>query len=135
MLAKPIAQKARPLRGRPPTAPFVGGAPPPPMWATPHRLRRGRIDEMDTSWRNPPRGQKTAFLASTSLMSTLATDAERMDAANEHSVDKHATDAPAKDLPNAAEPTDSAPSSASKAQKPKAAKSPQDNAWSSEAHA
>ena len=63
-------------------------------------------------------------------MSTLATDAERMDAANEHTVDKHATDAPAKDLPNAAEPTDSAPSSASKARKPKAAKSRQDNAGS-----
>ena len=53
-------------------------------------------------------------------MSTLATDAERMDAANEHTVDKHATNATAKDLPNAAEPTDSAPSSASKARKPKA---------------
>ena len=63
-------------------------------------------------------------------MSTLATDAERMDAANEHTADKHATDAPAKDLPNAAEPTDSAPSSASKARKPKAAKSRQDNAGS-----
>ena len=63
-------------------------------------------------------------------MSTLATDAERMDAANEHTTDKHATDAPAKDLPNAAEPTDSAPSSASKARKPKAAKSRQDNAGS-----
>ena len=49
MLAERIAQKIRPLRGRPPTAPFVGAAPPPPMWATPHRLRRGRIDEMDTS--------------------------------------------------------------------------------------
>ena len=63
-------------------------------------------------------------------MSTLATDAERMDAANEHTADKHATDATAKDLPNAAEPTDSAPSSASKARKPKAAKSRQDNAGS-----
>jgi len=63
-------------------------------------------------------------------MSTLATDAERMDAANEHTVDKHATNATAKDLPNAAEPTDSAPSSASKARKPKAAKSRQDNAGS-----
>jgi len=63
-------------------------------------------------------------------MSTLTTDAERMDAANEHTTDKHATDAPAKDLPNAAEPTDSAPSSASKARKPKAAKSRQDNAGS-----
>ena len=73
MLAEPIAQKNRPLSGRPPTAPFVGGAPPPPMWATPHRLRRGRIDEMDTSRKPSARGQKTAFLASTSLMSTLAT--------------------------------------------------------------
>ena len=63
-------------------------------------------------------------------MSTLATDAERMDAANEHTADKHATDSTAKDLPNAAEPTDSAPSSASKARKPKAAKSRQDNAGS-----
>ena len=63
-------------------------------------------------------------------MSTLATDAERMDAANEHTVDKHATNATAKDLPNAAEPTDSAPSSASKARKPKTAKSRQDNAGS-----
>ena len=63
-------------------------------------------------------------------MSTLATDAERMDAANEHTADKHTTDATAKDLPNAAEPTDSAPSSASKARKPKAAKSRQDNAGS-----
>jgi hypothetical protein len=63
-------------------------------------------------------------------MSTLATDAERMDAANEHTTDKHANDATAKDLSNAAEPTDSAPSSASKARKPKAAKSRLDNAGS-----
>ena len=48
-LSNPWRKKIRPLRGRPPTAPFVGGAPSPPSWATPHRLRRGRIDEMDTS--------------------------------------------------------------------------------------
>ena len=56
MLAEPIAQKNpptpwatpnRPLRGRRPTAPDVGDAP------TPHRLRRGRIDEMDTSSTRP----------------------------------------------------------------------------------
>ena len=130
MHAEPIAQKNPP--------PSVGDPQPPPLWAAPHRPRCGRRPTASvggglTKWTllgNPPRGQKTAFLASTSLMSTLATDAERMDAANEHTADKHATDATAKDLPNAAEPTDSAPSSASKARKPKAAKSRQDNAGS-----
>ena len=110
----------------------------PLLWAAPHRPRCGGRPTASvgggwTKWTllgNPPRRQKTAFLASTSLMSTLATDAERMDAANEHTVDKHATNATTKDLPNAAEPTDSAPSSASKARKPKAAKSRQDIAGS-----
>ena len=39
-LPNPSRKKIRPLSWRPPTAPFVGGAPPPPMWAPPHRLRR-----------------------------------------------------------------------------------------------
>ena len=102
MLAEPIAQKNPPPQWATPNRPLCGGAPPPPMWATPHRLRRGRIGHFSETLHA---ARKTAFLASTSLMSTLATDAERMDAANEHTVDKHATNATAKDLPNAAEPT------------------------------
>ena len=55
-------KKIRHLRGRPLTAPFVGGAPPPPMWATPHRLRRGRIDEMDTSRKPSTRPERRPSL-------------------------------------------------------------------------
>ena len=61
-LPNPSRKKNRPLSGRPPTAPFVGGAPPPPMWATPHRLRRGRIDEMDTSRKPSTRPERRPSL-------------------------------------------------------------------------
>ena len=55
-------KKNRPRRGQPPTAPIVGGAPPPPMWAPPHRLRRGRIDEMDTSRKPSTRPERRPSL-------------------------------------------------------------------------
>ena len=57
------AKKSAPsLSRRHPTTPFVGAAPPPPMWATPHRLRRGRIDEMDTSRKPSTRPERRPSL-------------------------------------------------------------------------
>ena len=61
-LPNPSRKKIRPPSRRPPTPPFGGGAPPPPMWATPHRLRRGRIDEMDTSRKPSTRPERRPSL-------------------------------------------------------------------------
>ena len=65
------AKKIRPLSGRPPTAPFVGGAPPPPMWATPHRLRTAVwtvFSARKPSTRAGAERRTAAFLASTLLV-------------------------------------------------------------------